>query len=64
VAADQRGHAIGVALDTNTESDLESGLEAVTKPELALSTPRLTETATSADPKDDRGFRGKRGKTE
>ena len=30
VAADQRGHAIGVAIDTYTESDLESRREAVT----------------------------------
>ena len=36
VAADQRGHAIGVALDTDTESDLESRLEAVIKLERAL----------------------------
>ena len=36
VAADQRGHAIGVAIDTYTESDLESRREAVTKLERAL----------------------------
>ena len=37
VAADQRGHAIGVAIDTYTESDLESRREAVMKLEIALS---------------------------
>jgi hypothetical protein len=36
VAADQRGHAIGVAIDTYTESDLESRLEAVTTLESSL----------------------------
>jgi hypothetical protein len=36
VAADQRGHAIGVAIDTYTESDFESRREAVTKLERAL----------------------------
>jgi integrase len=36
VAADQRGHAIGVAIDTYTESDLESRREAITKLERAL----------------------------
>jgi hypothetical protein len=36
VAADQRGHAIGVAIDTYTDSDLESRREAVTKLERAL----------------------------
>ena len=36
VAANQRGHAIGVAIDTYTESDLESRREAVTKLEQAL----------------------------
>jgi hypothetical protein len=36
VAADQRGHAIGVAIDTYTESDLESRRDAVTKLERAL----------------------------
>ena len=36
VAADQRGHAIGVAIDTYTQSDLESRLDAVTLLETAL----------------------------
>ena len=36
VAADQRGHAIGVAIDTYTKTDLESRREAVTKLESAL----------------------------
>ena len=62
VAADQRGHAIGVAIDTYTESDLESRLEAVTKLELALTTPRRTGTAGAAAPPDGQGFQGKQGK--
>lgn len=41
VAADQRGHAIGVAIDTYTESDLESRREAVTKLERALADGKL-----------------------
>jgi integrase len=36
VAADQRGHTIGVAIDTYTRTDNESRLEAVTKLEDAL----------------------------
>jgi integrase len=36
VAADQRGHAIGVAIDTYTMTDLESRRQAVTTPEEAL----------------------------
>ena len=36
VAADQRGHTIGVAIDTYTRTDNESRLEAVTKHENAL----------------------------
>jgi integrase len=36
VAADQRGHAIGVAIDTYTKTDQESRLEAVTKLEVAI----------------------------
>jgi len=36
VAADQRGHGIGVAIDTYTKTDLESRPEAVTKLESAL----------------------------
>jgi len=63
VAADQRGHAIGVAIDTYTESDLESRREAVTKLERALAgrkpADREGEPKSSAEPT----FRGKRGKT-
>lgn len=36
VAADQRGHAIGVAIDTYTRTGHESRLAAVTKLESAL----------------------------
>lgn len=36
VAADQRGHKIGVAIDTYTQTDNASRLEAVTKLENAL----------------------------
>ena len=36
VAADQRGHVIGVAIDTYTTTDLESRREAETKLESAL----------------------------
>ena len=63
VAADQRGHAIGVAIGTYTESDLESRREAVTKLERALAgrkpADREDEPESSAEPT----FRGKRGKT-
>jgi integrase len=63
VAADQRGHAIGVAIDTYTESDLESRLEAVTKLELALANRKPAERAAAVDDASKPGFRGKRGKT-
>jgi hypothetical protein len=59
VAADQRGHAIGVAIDTYTESDLESRRDAVTKLERALTDPKHPEAVSSTE----QGFRGKRGKT-
>jgi hypothetical protein len=36
VAADQRGHGIGVAIDTYTMTDLESRRQAVTTLEEAL----------------------------
>jgi integrase len=36
VAADQRGHTLGVAIDTYTRTNQESRLEAVTKLENAL----------------------------
>ena len=39
VAADQRGHTIGVAIDTYIQTDLESRLEAVTKLEAAIEEP-------------------------
>jgi hypothetical protein len=63
VAADQRGHAIGVAIDTYTESDLESRLEAVTKLELALADRKPAAHAVAVDSASKPGFRGKRGKT-
>ncbi len=43
VAADQRGHAIGVAINTYTDSDLESRREVVTKLERALAEPKEIE---------------------
>src|SRR6266852_577593 len=49
VAADQRGHAIGVAIDTYTERDLEGRREAVTKLELALVGRKPTERTAAAD---------------
>ena len=45
VAADQRGHAIGVAIGTYTTTDLESRQQAVTTLEEAL---KLKEAAVSA----------------
>ena len=36
VTADQRGHGIGVAIDTYTTTDVESRREAVTRLEVAL----------------------------
>jgi integrase len=63
VSADQRGHAIGVAIDTYTSSDLESRREAVTKLEAALRERKPTERAESKYPTAEPGFRGKRGKT-
>lgn len=47
IAADQRGHAIGVAIDTYTESDLESRREAVTKLERALAVRKRAPRANS-----------------
>jgi integrase len=63
VAADQRGHAIGVAIDTYTESDLESRREAVTKLERALANRKPAANAAVAHSASKPGFRGKRGKT-
>jgi hypothetical protein len=60
VSADQRGHVIGVAIDTYTESDLESRREAVTKLELAFRKP--AEVAVVSDSRAVQGFRGKQGK--
>jgi hypothetical protein len=61
VAADQRGHAIGVAIDTYTESDLESRREAVAKLELALAGRKPADRAAAADSSSKPGFRGKTG---
>jgi integrase len=63
VAADQRGHAIGVASDTYTESDLESRREAVTKLERALANRKPAANAAVAHSASQPGFRGKRGKS-
>lgn len=63
VAADQRGHAIGVAIDTYTESDLESRREAVTKLERALADRKPAEREGESESSSDPTFRGKRGKT-
>jgi integrase len=48
VAADQRGHAIGVAIDTYTKSDQESRREAVTRLESALKKREESEKAVAA----------------
>ena len=63
VAADQRGHAIGVAIDTYTESDLESRRQAVTKLEIALANRKPAKRAGAAGNSSEPGFRGKRGKS-
>jgi integrase len=63
VAADQRGHAIGVAIDTYTESDLESRREAVTKLERALAERKPAEQEDEPESSAEPTFRGKRGKT-
>ncbi len=63
VAADQRGHAIGVAIDTYTESDLESRREAVTKLERALAEGKPAEREDGSESPAEPTFRGKRGKT-
>ena len=63
VAADQRGHADGAAIDTYTESDLESRREAVTKLERALAGSKPARRAAKPGSQSEPGFRGKRGKT-
>jgi integrase len=63
VAADQRGHAIGVAIDTYTESDQESRREAVTKLEVAFGNRMPPSATVMAHPANKQGFQGKRGKT-
>jgi hypothetical protein len=64
VAADQRRHAIGVAIDTYTESDLESRREAVTKLKDALARRKPAKRTAAGEESSELGFRGKRGKTE
>ncbi|MBZ5727994.1 MAG: transposase [Acidobacteriia bacterium] len=59
-AAVQRGHAIGVAIDTYTESDLESRREAVTKLEQALATSKPLERPAKSESIGRPGFRGTR----
>jgi hypothetical protein len=63
VAADQRGHAIGVAIDTYTESDIESRREAVTKLERALGVRKHRKRAAASEIMCEPSFRGKRGKS-
>jgi hypothetical protein len=59
VAADQRGHAIGVAIDTYTESDLESRREAVTRLERALADRKPAEWEDEPESSAEPTFRGK-----
>lgn len=62
VAADQRGHAIGVAIDTYTQTDLASRRRAVSQLEASLRKHGDTNsTSSGSDVKP--GFRGKQGKT-
>jgi integrase len=61
VAADQRGHAIGVAIDTYTKTDLESRREAVTRLETALKTPKEPEKVVASAFEGKPGFQGKQG---
>ena len=61
VAADQRGHGIGVAIDTYTTTDVESRREAVTRLEVALKDEEGTRNS-KGSPR--QGFRGKQGKGE
>ena len=62
VAADQRGHGIGVAIDTYTESDLGSRRLAVTKLEEVLGRREASEGPQSTPTLTKPGFQGKRGK--
>lgn len=62
-AADQRGHAIGVAIDTYTLTDVESRREAVTQLENALkSSSGSGDGRDGAAPNRQPGYRGKQGK--
>ena len=61
VAADQRGHGIGVAIDTYTTTDVESRREAVTRLEVALKDEEGTRNS-KGSPR--QGSRGKQGKGE
>jgi integrase len=61
VAADQRGHAIGVAIDVYTKTDLESRLEAVTRLETALKTRPEPEKVVASAFEGQPGFQGKQG---
>jgi integrase len=61
VAADQRGHAIGVAIDTYTKTFLESRLQAVTRLETALKTRPEPEKVVASAFEGQRGFQGKQG---
>jgi hypothetical protein len=48
VAADQRGHTIGVGIDTYTRTDNKSRLEAVTKLENGLKSERHADAVAAA----------------
>ncbi len=64
IAADQRGHAIGAAIDIYTQSDLASRRKAVTKLERLLNGSPSPEDGTSeAVSEGNPGFQGKQGKT-
>jgi integrase len=64
VAADQRGHAIGVAIDTYTQSDLASRRSAMTKLERLLNGSPCPEEGTAETGSEGKpGFQGKQGKT-
>ncbi len=62
VAADQRGHGIGVAIDTYAESDLGSRRLAVTKLEEVLGRREASEGTQTTPTLTKPGFQGKRGK--
>lgn len=62
VAADQRGHAIGVAIDTYTQTDLSTRRRAVERLESALRK-HADDSVDQHTEEGKHGFRGKRGKS-